>query len=232
MNNFIIEIIYIIINYTTVVIMNYAKAVKKTNKTLSELNPKIWKDRCPIDLQILIMSFVPSPYYLALMMIIKEIKMYFETDNFDQLVRLFFQSDFSKDQVRKLIYDLVFRKEYKYSIWEWADCDVICYYRILDDKQKYPLSIPSIGYNGKIAHYDYWTWKESCIKRYKKNLLDKSPWHHHCKIQLNKNMVHIHSCKYVLDFSRVITINDYDKYSTLGAAIASNVLGVISMSRY
>lgn len=211
--------------------MNYANAVK-TNKKLSELNPKIWKDRCPIDLQILIMSFVPSPYYLALMKIIKEINMYFETDNFDQLVCLFFQSNFSKEQVRKSIYDLVFMKEYKYSIWEWANSNVICYYRILDKKNKNLYRPYRIGYDGKMAHHDYWRWKENCIQKYKKNLLNKSPWHYHCKIPLNQDMIHINHCMYSIDSLRIITTDDKCKATTLGASIASNVLGFISMARY
>ena len=45
-------------------------------------------------------------------------------------------------------------------------------------------------------------------------------------------MILINHCMYSIDSLRIITTDDKCKATTLGASIASNVLGFISMARY
>ena len=104
--------------------MNYANALTSNN-----LHTRV--KNLPCELRNLIGTFLPSSYYLRLNMLIKEATYCFNqawvNKYITRLTDGMWWFDFSNENIKFFILNLLFNKKYKYSIWNWANSSIELY---------------------------------------------------------------------------------------------------------
>lgn len=104
--------------------MNYANAVTSNN-----LHTRV--KNLPCELRNIIGTFLPSSYYLRLNILIKEATYCFNQAWVNKYITRLTDSmwwfDFSNENIKFFILNLLFNKKYKYSIWNWANSSIELY---------------------------------------------------------------------------------------------------------